>query len=62
MGRPLEFVCLRFFVAPARRAIPLTAVTPQITINNEYRTRSCGDTFDPEPHPKERSSKSNGAC
>ena len=31
------------------RAVPLTALTRQITISDEYHTRPRGDTFDPKP-------------
>src|SRR6266511_1904296 len=41
---------------------PLTALTQQITISDEYRTRPRGDIFDPKPHSKARNRKANSAC
>lgn len=48
--------------APKMRALPLTALVPQITILDEYRTRPRGEIFDPKPHAEERNPKGNRAC
>ena len=42
------------------RVLPLTALTQQITITNEYRTRPRGDTSHSKSHAKARSRKANG--